>query len=223
MKYPLWPRHLYRTGQRIFHWFNPATRRRIAVWEGMDGLAFVRTLHVAPGNVVLDFGSGPGHYSVPSALVVGERGLVCAVDQNALRRRRLARRARALDLRNIRPVAQLDDVSAALTGKRCDAVLAYDVLHFMDADERCQLYERFRQLLAERGLFSVHPKHVHGDAPSRYFAELTVDDVAHEIEAAGFRLRERLTVTLWHDHGPISGTVLNFERADLTLTGAGTK
>lgn len=205
---------------RAYHWINPATRRRIAAWECADGLPFLRRLGISNGNVVLDFGSGPGHYSLPAALVVGQHGLVCAVDRNSMRRRRLARRARALGLENVRPVAQLADAPGALAGRQCDAVLAYDVLHFMDADERRRLYETFRELLAAGGLLSVHPKHVRDDVPRRYFQDMTVDDVAREIEAAGFRLRERLPCTLWHDHRPMPGTVLDFVRADRLSAGA---
>jgi len=111
-------------------------------------------------------------------------------------------------------VAQLENAPDLLDGKRCDAVLAYDVLHFMDADERCRLYGKLRELMVERGLLSVHPKHVCDDTPRRYFQDMTMDEVACEIEAAGFRLRERLACTLWQDHGPAAGMVLNFERAD---------
>lgn len=217
----IWPsrlQHAYRIGQRIFHWFNPAARRRIIQWETVDGVAFFRNLPVEAGQVVLDFGSGPGHYSVPAALVTGENGLVCAVDQNGIRRRRLARRTAAIGLRNIHPVAQLGDAPKVLAGRPCDVVLAYDILHFFPPAERRRLYGEFRALLREGGLFSVHPKHLRHDWPSRAFAKLSLDDVIAEITAAGFRLQRALNVILWHDHGPLPGTVLNFER----VTGAAT-
>lgn len=215
----IWPAHLqhaYRIGQRIFHWFNPAARRRIARWETVDGVAFFRNLPVKAGQVVLDFGSGPGHYGVPAALVAGANGLVCAVDQNRIRRRRLVRRARALGLQNVRTVAQLDEVAAVLADRPCDVVLAYDVLHFFPPDERQRLYDKFRALLRPGGLFSVHPKHLRHDWPSRAFAQLGLDDVIAEITAAGFQLQKVLNVTLWHDHGPLPGTILNFVKPQKT-------
>lgn len=208
--------HAYRIGQRIFHWFNPAARRRIVRWETADGVAFFRNLPLEAGQVVVDFGSGPGHYSVPAALVAGATGLVCAVDQNGIRRRRLVRRARALGLQNIRTVAQLDEVAAVLADRPCDVVLAYDVLHFFLPDERQRLYDRFRALLRPGGLFSVHPKHLRHDGPSRAFAQLGLEDVIAEITAAGFQPHRALDVTLWHDHGPLPGTILNFVTPEQT-------
>ena len=196
---------------RFARWLLPSTRRRIAAWEFREGLAFLQKLSIRPGSVVLDFGSGPGHYSVPAARVVGQRGLVCAVERGIFRRLRLAVRASVLGLPTLHVRSNLRTVPALLGGRKCSVILLYDVLHFMDASARRALYADLRAVLAADGILSVHPKHVRDNMPALHFQDMSVEDVAREIEEAGFTLRARLDCTVWHDLDIVPGIILNFE------------
>jgi len=191
---------------------NPASRRELKRWLTQDGVTFLRGLGIGPGDTVVDFGCGPGSYGIPAAGIVGDAGLVLAIDLRTRALARLKRRAAAAGIRNIRTAQYLEEVTHLLKDRPCKAVLLYDVLHFMDADVRKQFYRVFCGILAHNGILSVHPKHVKGDEPSRYFTDVTVDDVVREVEGTGFRLIERKETDLWHDHKQVRGVLLTFRR-----------
>lgn len=191
---------------------SPGKRRARARWIREDGVAFVRDLGVSEGDVVLDFGCGPGSYSLPAARRVGEAGRVVAVDRRARALGRLRRGARTEGLRNVLTASHLDEAVTLLKGRPCRAVLLYDVLHFMERSERLKLYEVFHGVLTPDGVLSVHPKHVKGRHAARYFRDVTVEDLVREIESARFRLSERTTTHLWHGHEREDGMLLNFIR-----------
>ena len=195
---------------RFARWLVPSTRKRITAWEFREGLAFLQKISVHPGGVVLDFGSGPGHYSVPAARVVGQCGMVCAIEREFLRRWWLAARASVLGLSTLHVRSALREVPAVLGGRKCSVILLYDVLHYMDVSARRALYADLRALLAEDGILSVHPTHVRDNMPALHFQEMSVEDVVREIEEAGFMLRARLECTAWHDLDTVPGVVLNF-------------
>jgi len=88
--------------------------------------------------------------------------------------------------------------------------LLYDMLHFLDAPERRELYAALHDILAENGILSVHLKHVKGDDPARYFLTMSTEDVACEIETAGFYLSQKLPIQVWHAHDTENGIVWNF-------------
>ncbi len=76
--------------------------------------------------------------------------------------------------------------------------MIYDMLHFLDASARRALYAGARGLLAEKEGLSVHLKHVKGDEPGRFLAEMTAAEVAREIEMAGFCLFQKIPARIWH-------------------------
>lgn len=191
---------------------NPAKRRERTEWLTRTGVEFLRTAGIGRGDTVVDFGCGAGAYSIPAALLVGKDGLVVSVDVRARMLRRLMRTAVCRGLGNIRAAQHLGEMSFLLNGRPCRAILLYDVLHYMDANTRQGLYRAFHGRLGSDGLLSVFPKHLKGDSPSRHFRNMTVEDVSREIEAAGFRLRERREADLWHNPDRERGTVLTFSR-----------
>jgi len=195
---------------RFVRWLSPAARRRIAAWERGEGITFLKALGIGQGGAVLDFGSGLGHYSVPAARVVGNAGIVCAIERNALRRWWLALRASMLDLPMLHVHAHLGDVQAKMPGQRFSAVLLFAVLHLLDATERHTLYAALRSLLADGGTVYVYPVHMRNNQPSRHFQEMDIGDVIREIENAGFKLRVRKDCPVWHDFNVIPGVVLVF-------------
>lgn len=51
-----------------------------SIGKFLDPLAIIAQLDVVPGSVVIDFGSGPGYFSIPFAKSVGSDGQVYALD-----------------------------------------------------------------------------------------------------------------------------------------------
>jgi len=192
----------------------PAKRREKALWLTRDGVEFLRAAGIGSGDTVVDFGCGAGAYSIPAALLVGKDGLVVSLDVRAPALKSLVRTASARGLGNIRAAQHLAEVAFLLNGRPCQAVLLYDVLHFMDADTRKGLYRALHERLRPDGFLSVFPKHLRDDSPSRYFRDMTIEDVSREIEETGFRQCGRLEDDLWHNPNHERGTVLTFRKAN---------
>lgn len=52
----------------------------IAIGKFLDPEAIIKQLNVVSGNVIADFGCGPGYFSLPFAQIVGKDGKVYAFD-----------------------------------------------------------------------------------------------------------------------------------------------
>ena len=50
-------------------------------WETVDGVKFLKNIGLKSGQTVLDFGCRVGHYTSPAAKVVGNKGIVYALDK----------------------------------------------------------------------------------------------------------------------------------------------
>ncbi len=198
---------------KLFAAVSLAARRAKEQWLTIDGVEFLRDAGVQHGDTVVDFGCGRGDYTIPAARLVGNTGLIASVDLSRRKLDRMIRRASADGLRNVRAAPSLESLRILLANRSCRVILLYDVLHFMDLAGRKRLYETFRQMLTPDGILSVHPKHLKGDTPRRYFRNMTIEDVVREIETAGFELRERKETSPWHGHGRVRGTMLTFARS----------
>ena len=82
---------------------------------------------VLPGMTVLDFGCGPGSFSLAAARLVGTEGLVYALDIHPLALKMVRHAALRNGLRNLHPIrgTNLED----LPDGSINFVLAYDVFH----------------------------------------------------------------------------------------------
>ena len=114
---------------------------------------------VEPGMSVLDFGCGPGGFSLAAARLVGPEGGVHAVDVQPAALQRVRRLARRDDLSNLHAVGG-EDV-AALPGESMDIALLYDVLHVdpNPAGPR-SILAAVHRLLKPDGIVSVSDHHM---------------------------------------------------------------
>ena len=203
-------RWVKRESLHLFHELNPVSRRKAAQWENSDGVDFLRIIGVKENDVVIDFGCGPGNFCIPAARLVGADGMVYAVDKNSRVLKKVRRKADALGLQNLRAACSLAELMLLTEGRSCNVALLYDMLHFLDAPERMELYAALHDILAENGILSVHLKHVKDDDPARYFLTMSAEDVAREIETAGYCLSQKLPIQVWHSHDTMDGIVWNF-------------
>lgn len=201
-----------REARNVFYELNPVSRKKAAQWENNDGANFLRTIGVKKGDVLIDFGCGHGKFCVPAARLVGAGGMVYAVDKNPRILKKVRHKADALGLQNLRGAGCLAELMPLLEDRRCNVVLLYDMLHFLNAAERKELYATLHGILTDKGLLSVYLKHVKGDDPARYFMTMSAEDVAREIEMAGFYLFQRPSAQIWHAHEATAGVIWNFIR-----------
>lgn len=182
-------------------------------WLEQGGQKFLRAIGIKPGQSIMDFGCGAGHYTIPAAKMVGKEGTVYAIDKDRSALDQVMRRAKSENLSNIVPLNTSGTAKIDLDDETIDVVLLYDVLHYRDTDERKELYNEIHRILRPDALLSVYPKHHKLDWPLWNLAEKTIDEIINEIEEAHFYLCDKkVRKLLIHDDEYTHGQILNFRK-----------
>ncbi len=181
-------------------------------WEREDGVKFLRKAGLQPGQTVLDFGCGVGHYTVPAAFAVGSKGIVYAVDKEQQTLNELQQKAAANNLKNVKIIKTSGQTTLDLESESIDVVLFYDVLHYLAKHDRKKLYQEVQRVLKQDGLLSIYHKHTVEDAPIQEFRKLNSNDVKREIENSDFYFAARYCGAISHDDSLNQGCVLNFRK-----------
>ena len=82
-----------------------------------------------PGSSVLDYGCGPGSFSIGAAQLVGESGKVFALDIHPLAVERVKKTALEKGLANIKTI--LSDCKTNLPDQSIDVIMLYHAFHDM--------------------------------------------------------------------------------------------
>ncbi|MDP2919169.1 MAG: methyltransferase domain-containing protein [Dehalococcoidia bacterium] len=123
----------------------------------------LKTIGVKAGQRVLDYGCGPGIFTVACARVVGESGKVYALDVRVRALERVRERVAESGLHNVETILQNpDSVAINLPAGSLDAVLIFDVMH--DIKDKQRLLKEAYRVLKPNGFLSVFPMHW-GDVP----------------------------------------------------------
>jgi ubiquinone/menaquinone biosynthesis C-methylase UbiE len=181
-------------------------------WEREQGVKFLKNIGIQNNQTVLDFGARVGHYSIPAAIAVGNKGVVYAIDKDQEALNKLKQKAISLNLKNIKIIKNSGEVELKLKDKSVDAVLLYDVLHFFKKTAREMLYSQAHRVLKPDSLISIYPKHISGDDPSHELKTLSLDDVKQEVQESGFIFEEKYCGNISHDDSLNHGCVLNFRK-----------
>ena len=171
-------------------------------WFEKKGEEVLRRIGIKEGQTVLDFGCGSGHYTIPSAKIVGDEGTVYALDKNRNSLNELLQRARVEKLTNIQRIDTSGEIKIYLDDQSVDAVLLYDIFwYFTLSDPRLpQLLSEVYRVSRPNALVSVYPKHI------------DPKQLQGRLENAGFRLKERLYDTFIHEGTLGRDFVINFSK-----------
>jgi ubiquinone/menaquinone biosynthesis C-methylase UbiE len=115
---------------------------------------------IKPGARVLDYGCGPGTFSIEAARLVGESGMVYAVDIHPTAMIRVQAAAEQNGLTNVK--AMCAKTPAELETESIDVVILYDIFHLL-GDQDGILRELHRVLKAD-GVLSFSDHHMKEDA-----------------------------------------------------------
>jgi len=177
-------------------------------WLEKDGVGFLNAVGVKRGHAVLDFGCGEGHYSIPAAKLIGEKGKVYAVDKDEQALRRLISQIEEYKLKNIEVINR--ESKTSLDNNCVDFIICYDVIHYLK--DRKILYQEFRRVLRPKGIFSLYPKHHKHDYPLMELAHIKLERILEEVEEARFVLQKHFMKNLIHDDSYNPGYILNFKK-----------
>ncbi len=122
----------------------------------------VEEIGIKSGNVVLDYGCGPGSFSVPAAKIVGKSGKVYALDIHPLALKYTKKKAQKNELTNIEFI--LSDCDTGLNDESVDIVLFYDMLKNLLTPQK-QLKELHR-ILKPEGILCVKDVRFKDEIPS---------------------------------------------------------
>ena len=102
--------------------------------------------------VVVDYGCGPGSYTIPMAKLVGPKGKVFAVDIHPLAIKTIKEKATRESLANIEAIL-VDSYDTGVQGSSIDLVLLIDTLPLIN--DRNVLFQEIYRLLKQDGLIFI--------------------------------------------------------------------
>jgi ubiquinone/menaquinone biosynthesis C-methylase UbiE len=180
-------------------------------WIEESGKKFLERIGLRSGQKVLDFGCGSGNYTIPAAMIVGENGLVYALDKDRTTLDELIRKAESMGLKNIARLDASKESKIALGNESVDVVLLCDVLHhyyFPQAEDRSRLLREVCRVLKPNALLLLCPMHLQS------YMEPNLEEVEREIQEANFYLeREDTGTIIVHDNNLEKTQVMNFRKA----------
>ena len=115
---------------------------------------------IEPGAQVLDYGCGPGSFSVEAAKLVGEAGKVYAVDIHPSAIKSVKQRASAAGVTNIVPIEA--DSPAGLETESIDVAILYDIYH--DFPNPDAITSELHRVMKPEAVLSFSDHHMKEDA-----------------------------------------------------------
>ena len=112
----------------------------------------LKKIPLKEGMAVVDYGCGPGRYTLPVAKLVGPKGKVFAVDTHPLAIKMVKRKAARESLGNIKAVL-VDSYDTGIQGSSIDLVLLIDTLPLVNNSDA--LFQELYRLLKPDGLIFI--------------------------------------------------------------------
>ena len=109
------------------------------------------------GMVVVDYGCGPGRYTLPLAELVGPKGKVFAVDVQPLAISTVRKKVVSEALTNVEAIL-VDSYNTGIQGSSIDLVLLIDTFHMIK--DRDALLQEIHRILKQDGLIFMDPGHM---------------------------------------------------------------
>jgi ubiquinone/menaquinone biosynthesis C-methylase UbiE len=130
-------------GFKIRNFFNPPAN-------------ILEEVKIEPGSYILDYGCGPGSYSIAAAELAGRSGKVYALDIHPLAIKKVKGIASKRQLENIETI--YSDCRTGLSENSIDIVLLYDVFHDLGGPNA--VLEELYHILKPGGILSFSDHHM---------------------------------------------------------------
>jgi protein-L-isoaspartate O-methyltransferase len=116
----------------------------------------LREIGLQKGQTMLDYGCGVGVFTIPASEIVGDDGVVHALDVNPLCIKAVEREIRRRGITNVKTIISGRDTG--LPDESVDAVLVYDVLQMVT--DRGRLIEELHRVLKPGGSLWATAEHL---------------------------------------------------------------
>jgi len=145
----------------------------------------LRKAGLSEAQTVVDYGCGPGIFSLAAARIVGQLGKVYALDVRPRALQEVREIAANENLRNIETrLLDRSAVTVALADRIADALLLYDVLQ--EIPDKPGLMREAYRLLKPGGVLSVFPMHLGTGKLLDIVEEVGLFGLGHRITYPGF-------------------------------------
>ena len=167
----------------------------------------LREIGIEESQTVLDCCCGSGIYTTAAAQLVGEKGLVYAVDTNSEKLKDLSQRVNSRKLQNIEIMEEDVESKIPLPSSFVDVVLLYDIFWYFRPTENklTGLLQEVYRVAKPKALISVYPAHLN-------LHELK--QLKNEMENKGFSLENEYSRHLVHEGRIEKGKLLNFKKTN---------
>jgi ubiquinone/menaquinone biosynthesis C-methylase UbiE len=119
----------------------------------------IKKAYIKSGDIVLDYGCGPGSFTIPAAEIVGSSGKVYAADLNPLAINKVKKIALKKGLTNIKTI--LTDCNTGLGDNSIDVVICFDTFHHVNDQDN--LLKEFHRILKPKSTLSLDDHHMQED------------------------------------------------------------
>jgi ubiquinone/menaquinone biosynthesis C-methylase UbiE len=173
-------------------------------WLSGQGADVLRTLGVKESDCVVDFGCGKGRYTIPATQIVGQNGVVFAVERHVdeldTLNERLAKfssneSVKILNTESLR----LESIS---TGS-INALLAFDVLQYIEDYDT--LFESVKRVLKPDGSLVIYP------AAVPHPGDVDMDLITGIIEKLGMKLATKTEYRMMHNKFMVDDVIYTFK------------
>jgi len=111
---------------------------------------------IKPGFKVIDFGCGPGSYSIAASKITGDKGRVHALDIHPMAIERVKSRVKKDKMNNLEFIQSGE--KTGLDDSSMDVILLYDVYH--DLDNKSRVLRELYRVLKPEGILSFSDHHM---------------------------------------------------------------
>ena len=162
----------------------------------------LREIGIKKDQKILDCCCGEGNYTLPAALIAGEKGIVYALDRNKEKLDSLKKKSDAEKIKNIEIIEKEFESNIPLSDKSIDAVLLYDIFWYFSLEDKKlpKLLDEVHRILKDGAILSVYPEHI------------DTERLKERIKDAKFQLEREFYKTIIHDDSLRKGHILNFRK-----------
>ena len=144
------PKLLSNIGFKFMCWSFKIFKRKDKI------LKVLKEANIKSDDIILDYGCGPGNFSIPAAQIVGDKGIVYAADMHPLSAQHVLTNAQKASVTNVETI--LTSCKTGLNENSVDIVLLFDVFHYFK--EINPIFSELNRVLKPGGTIALEIHHM---------------------------------------------------------------